>query len=109
MDGGTPFGQTPERTLLEAPANLWRGKEAVGGRVTVTSSRIIFQSHGFNAQTGTTEIPLADIQGVTPVNTLGIVPNGVRIALKSGGEHRFVVWHRDVLMRAIPSALSPAP
>lgn len=81
---------TSEQLLLDTPANMWRGAEAVGGRLHVTNQRVIFKSHSLNIQTGETHISLADIQSVSPVNTLGIVPNGPQIALKSGGAYKFV-------------------
>jgi len=91
----------PEQLLLDTPANMWRGAEAVGGRLHVTNQRVVFKSHSFNVQTGETHIPLADIQSVSPVNTLGIVPNGLKIALKSGVEFRFVTWGRQNIINTI--------
>ena len=91
----------PEQTLSDTIANMWRGAEAVGGRLKITNHRVIFNSHMFNLQTGLTEIPLVDIAQVTPVNTFGLVPNGLCITLKSGIEHRFVVWGRNKLITII--------
>lgn len=105
LDEQTSPGQPPEQTLLELPANLWRGSEAVGGRMTITNHRIYFQSHSFNVQTGVTEIPLRDIQSVGPCNTLGIVPNGLRVTLKSGTEFRFVVSGRANVIRIIQAQM----
>lgn len=38
-----------------------RGWEGVGGRLYLTNRRLVFESHAINLQTGTTDIPLADI------------------------------------------------
>ena len=91
----------PEQTLSDSIANMWRGPEAVGGRLKITNQRIIFTSHMFNLQTGPTEIPLVAIAQVMPVNTLGLLPNGLSITLKSGIEYRFVVWGRSRLINII--------
>ncbi len=99
----------PERAVLEIPANLWRGSEAVGGRLTVTERRVVFRSHGFNAQIGVTEFPLSDVAQVQPCNSLGIVPNGMRVVLRAGAEYRFVVWGRARVIAAIQAALPAAP
>ena len=38
-------------------ANLFRGKEAVGGHLHFEDQQMVFKSHAFNIQTGTTIIP----------------------------------------------------
>lgn len=55
-------------------ANLFRGKEAVGGRLHFEEQRMVFKSHAFNIQTGETVI------------------------LKNGVEHKFVVWNRKEII-----------
>lgn len=80
---------------------MWRGMEAVGGRLQITSRRIIFRAHRFNLQIMPSEIPLDNIADVSPSNTMGFVPNGLRIVLKSGIEYKFVVWGREGLINII--------
>lgn len=104
----TPLMPT-ESVVREGVANLQRGIEAVGGRLTLTSLRLVFESHGFNVQTGTTEIALAEISKVEPCWTrfLGVVPlapNGLAVTLTSGAEHRFVVFGRTEWRSAIQAA-----
>ena len=102
---GHPFmvnrPQVPEQMLEDVAANMWRGIEAVGGRLQITTQRIVFRAHMFNLQTMPTEIPLDNVASAEPCNTMGIVPNGVRVVLKSGIEYRFVVWGRDRLIDVI--------
>ena len=58
----------PGETLIkDGAANLQRGIETVGGRVHLTSQRLVFESHAINVQTGITIIPLESITGVDPV------------------------------------------
>ncbi len=95
-----------EQLLIDTPANMWRGAEAVGGRLHVTNQRVIFKSHSFNIQTGETQMLLGDIQSVSPVNTLGIVHNGLLITLKSGEAYKFVTWGRQTIINIIIANLS---
>ena len=98
----------PEAEALEADvaANLFRGMEAVGGRMKITSSRILFEAHAFNIQREPAEILLEDISEIRKVNTLGIVPNGLLIRTKTGIDYRFVVWKRKHLIALIRRLMS---
>lgn len=83
------------------PANLFRGKEAVGGHLHFKESEMIFKSHSFNVQTGDTSIPYKDIANVQTRNTLGLVPNGMLVTLKNGTEYKFVIWNRNEIISFI--------
>jgi hypothetical protein len=74
-------------------ANLWRGFEAVGGRMILTNQRVLFAAHNFNFQTTPLVIPLSAIETVVPSLTFGILPNGITIHC-SDKKYKFVVWHR---------------
>ncbi|WP_187414228.1 GRAM domain-containing protein [Nonomuraea sp. PA05] len=90
-----------EVVVRKGNANLWRGKEAVGGRLWLTSNWLVFHAHSVNYQAGVWAWPLKDIITTTPVNTLAIVPNGMEIALRSDERIRFVVHRRREWMNAI--------
>lgn len=91
-----------EKVIVDkAAANLFRGIEGVGGRLTITNKRVIFNSHALNLQAGTTEILISDIASVSKRNTLGIVPNGMSITLKNGTVYKFVIGKRDMLIKTI--------
>lgn len=92
-----------ESETLEADvaANFFRGMEAVGGRMKITSRRILFEAHIFNIQREPAEILLEDISEIRKISTLGIVPNGLLIRTKTGIEYRFVVWKRKHLIALI--------
>lgn len=87
-----------EKVLKNVAANLFRGIEAVGGRMKITSQRVLFEPHEFNFQTKSAEILLEEITEVQKINTLGIVPNGLLIRTKTGEDYRFVVWKRKQLI-----------
>jgi len=50
-----------EAIFKEGAANLQSGIETVGGRLSLTNRRLVFESHAFNVQTGATIIPLESV------------------------------------------------
>ena len=80
-------------TILHGPANLFKGYEAVGGMLTLTSDRLEFKPHVMNIQRQEETIELADIERVEKSNTLGLIPNAVKV-ITADGEFRFVVLNR---------------
>lgn len=95
-----------ETLLRHGAANMWRGIEAVGGRLYLTSERLVFESHGFNIQTGVTIIELPSISAVRTRRTLMLIPNGIELLLEDGTTQRFVVWRRAQWLSAITRARS---
>jgi len=65
-----------ESVIREAPANLQRGIETVGGKLILTTARLVFEAHALNVQRGSTEIDLAAVKSATPCWTrfLGLIP-----------------------------------
>lgn len=101
----------PGETLLrEGMANLFRGVEAVGGKLFLTDRRLYFQSHVINVHTGATEIALADIRDARAEWTrfwgIPLAPNGVYVDTHSGHEYRFVVFGRKAWINAITELIS---
>jgi len=94
----------PEVTLIDVAANLFRGPEAVGGRMQITTHRILFKPHAINIQKEPAEIDLKDVTEVGKRNTLGLVPNGMYVRAKDSTEYRFVVWGRSNLIKIIQAA-----
>jgi hypothetical protein len=104
-DQSNPPGESlPEVTLIDVAANLFRGPEAVGGRMQITTHRILFKAHAINIQKEPAEIDLKDVVEVGKRNTLGLVPNGLYVRTKDGTEYRFVVWGRGNLIKIIQAA-----
>ncbi|MEQ1506627.1 MAG: GRAM domain-containing protein [Myxococcota bacterium] len=101
--------ESGERVLRDGAANLQRGIESVGGRLTLTTARLVFESHALNVQTGTTVIPLSEIARIEPCWTkfLGLIPlapNGLAVTTAAGVEHRFVLFGRAAWLTAIVKA-----
>ncbi len=95
-----------ENIVKEGPANLQRGAETVGGKLTLTSQRLVFESHRFNIQTGASEIPLEAVVSATPCWTklLGFIPigpNSLSVKTRDGEEYRFVLWGRPAWIMAL--------
>ena len=95
-----------ETIVKESAANHQRGIETVGGRLFLTTQRLVFESHDWNVQTGTTIIPLLEIIRVEPawtkfLNLIPLMPNSIKVATRGGQEHSFVVFGRGEWMRAI--------
>lgn len=95
--------------LRQAPANLQRGLEAVGGRLILTADALHFQPHAFNVQTQSLTVPLAQIGAMQLrwtrlFGVLPVAPTSLVVQLLDGGEHRFVIGKREQWADAIRSA-----
>jgi hypothetical protein len=90
-----------EELIAMFAANLWRGYEALGGRMLLTNQRVLFEAHKLNFQTTPVAIPLSAIETVVPSLTFGILQNGITIRCYSGKEYKFVVWDRKRIISII--------
>ncbi len=95
-----------ERIVKEGGAGLQKNIETVGGMLSLTSQRLVFEAHKFNLQGGTTEVELSNIQSSRPCWTrfLGLIPlyrNSLAVFTKQGKEYRFVFSGRDAWAAAI--------
>jgi GRAM domain len=99
----------PEPILCDVAANLRRRIETVGGRLKITSTRVVFEPNALNLQRQPAEISLTDIASVSKINVFGISPNGMLIRTKRGVEYKFVVWKRDSLINIISEAMRVTP
>ena len=87
--------------LVTAWANLWRGVEAVGGRLTLADGKLSFRAHAINVQTEPLDLRVADIASARKYRSWGVIPNGLAVTMTSGVEYRFVVGRRDRFIRGI--------
>ena len=88
--------QTNEELVSEAAANLKRGIEFAGGRLTITTQRLIFEAHALNIQQQAAEILLKSIADIEPGNSLlGMLRNRLKVRTNSGIEYDFVVSRSD--------------
>lgn len=94
-----------ERTVIEVPANLWRGWEAVGGKLTITNQRVIFLPHGLNFHKAPVQIELDSIESVGPIRPqrglLRARVTRVKLRTKTGEDYEFVVEDGERLVGAI--------
>ncbi|MFI3165700.1 MAG: hypothetical protein R3Y45_05410 [Bacillota bacterium] len=86
-------------------ANLFRGIEAVGGKITFDDMGLTFKSHSCNVQTGETRIEYSQISTINKRNTLGVVPNGISIITKDNLEYNFVINSRKKVIEFLMSRL----
>jgi hypothetical protein len=104
-----PAGEVVEHS---APANHFQNFEGRGGRLFLTRRNLIFKPHRRNIQSNVVTIPREEIAGVAATRTLGVVPNGLKVALYDGTVHRFVVRDRERWVRVLTGSAdlgSPAP
>lgn len=87
--------------LEKVAANLFRGIESVGGRLSITTERLVFEPHAINIQSNILELNVHDIVKVEKRNNLLVVPNGMKLTTGDGKEYRFVVWNRSKIMELI--------
>ena len=95
-----------ERVLHQGPANHVRGIESRGGWLVLTERSLAFRSHGLNVQNAPLRLALADIRAAFGRRTGGLIPNGLRVDRKDGGEEIFVVGGRGEWLRALEAALA---
>ena len=60
-------------------ANMFLGKEAIGGKLGITEDTLVFHSHKFNIQKSTIRIPFEDIKSIKPCKVMWILSNGIEI------------------------------
>lgn len=93
--------KTDEKIEISRPANHFIGIEGVGGKIFITNQRFVFKSHAANIQAHELTVPFDDIIKIEFYNTLGIVPNGLKLVLASGKTEKFAVWKRSIIKQAI--------
>jgi hypothetical protein len=97
-----------EPIVKEGGAKHFKGLEAVGGRLVLTDSRLVFASHRFNIQVHEEAYPLAQIVAVEPRRGISLVGDGMAVILADGREERFVVFGRRDWMARIQAAKAGA-
>ena len=102
-----------EKAVRDGPANLQRGIESVGGRLFLTSRRLVFEPHGVNVQSRRLALRLRDIDDVYTswtrlLGLIPLVPNSIAVTTRDGKTHRFVLFGRADWVRAILDAVEDA-
>jgi hypothetical protein len=95
-----------EAIVKESAANFQKSIETVGGRLFLTTQRLVFEAHKFNVQGGTTELELSNIHSLRPCWTrlfglIPLFPNSLAVTTGQGKEYRFVLTGRHTWAEAI--------
>jgi hypothetical protein len=80
-----------EKILYESPANHFKSREGIGGKLYLTNKRLVFKSHSFNLEKHQLSISLSDIKQVDNYTRSELVNNGLSVTTKDGRTERFVV------------------
>jgi GRAM domain len=112
-DDSTADDAVAEEPLRDGPANLQRGWETVGGRLFLTTRRLVFEPHGLNAQQHRFVLRLTDIDAVSKCWTklLGLIPvapNSLAVEARDGTTYKFVLVGRGAWAEAILDAIDRA-
>ena len=97
----TSINSNGEEIIVSGRANHFKGAEAVGGKLYLFKDRLEFKSHGFNIQNHQQRIDITNITAVTFYNSLGIIPNGLKITTTYGAVEKFVIngrkhWKEEI-------------
>jgi len=90
-----------EEIVFQTPANHFKGVEGVGGKLYLTSKRLIFKSHSLNIQNHQLSISLTDINNADRYKTLGVVNNGLAIITIQNKTEKFVVEQVDEWLKQL--------
>lgn len=98
-----------ETLIHKGSANLLYKLDNTGGKLYLTSERLVFEAHKLNFAFGTQEIPLLKIKTVDTGWTkfLGFIPlfpNAVLVTTTEGKRFRFAVWGRKKWVKRIHNA-----
>jgi len=91
--------------VMTGRANHWRGQEAVGGRLTVTSTEVAFVPHGMNTQRDEARWLRSDVVTAGKGGSF----NDILIGLADGTQQRFVVFARRRWLSVFDEALGARP
>lgn len=98
-----------ETVLKNGGANMQRARETVGGKLTLTNQRLLFDAHAMNFQRGASEVWLQQVVGQKGgwtkfLGAIPLVPNSMVLTLADGQELSFVVYGRAAWLAAIEQA-----
>lgn len=98
--------------IREGFANMFKGKEAVGGKLYLDEKMLHHKPHAINIQKEETAVLLKEVASVERVRNkllgMPLLNNGLKVTLQNGREVRYVVnkagqWVEDV-ERAVADA-----
>ncbi|NJB35294.1 hypothetical protein HCO57_01700 [Croceivirga sp. JEA036] len=94
-ESNTPKLTPDEHIEIEDTTNLWRGIEAVGGKLYLTNKKLVFKPHKLNIQKGQINIHYNNITEIRKRKTAKVIDNGIQIKTHDGNEFNFVINERE--------------
>ena len=91
-----------ETILFETPANHFKEKEGVEGKLYLTTNRLVFKPHTLNIQNHQLSIKLNDIDAVDRYKTMHIVNNCLFITTNKNITEKFVVEEAEQWAEKLP-------
>ncbi|OCK42497.1 hypothetical protein BA195_09985 [Tenacibaculum soleae] len=95
-----------EQIEVHGPGNLFKGVEAIGGKIFLTNKRVIFKSHKINIQKISIDINYFNIKQINRTKTVKFIDNGIKITTKNHKEYNFVFNERDLWFSKINERLN---
>lgn len=97
-----------EDIIKKGTANRWKGIDAVKGKMYLTNSKLLHVPSALHFRRGDTIMPLKDIEAVEIDDNMLFklpVPNGLKVTMKDGDVHKFVVNRRKDWRKKMEAAL----
>lgn len=98
--------EADEEIIFQTGANHFKGIEAVGGLLTLTNQRLVFQAHYLNIQNHQLFIDLQNIRSFSRYKTLKIVNNGLLITTAETVVEKFVVQQPEKWFECLSERVS---
>jgi hypothetical protein len=80
-----------ETLIFEDNANLFKGQQAIGGKMLLTNKRLIFTPHRHNADINTENFFLQEIMGASETKIGSDINNALLLTLSNNVTERIVV------------------
>ncbi|MFT5925930.1 MAG: hypothetical protein ACI9WL_000673 [Rubritalea sp.] len=90
-----------ETLIKEYGANLFRGKEGVGGKIALTDKSLLFKSHKVNIQRGETVVFMEDITGFEINNRIFNLLNNEITLSTTDKDYRFIIQEREEFVKEL--------
>lgn len=95
-----------EHIVRETEANHYIEEKLMIGRLHLTNTRLVFQTHIQNFSQYNIDLPLERLSHVTYRNNLGLFSHGICVHENDGTVHCFSVWSRRKWKEAIEGLLA---
>ncbi|CAL2092753.1 hypothetical protein [Tenacibaculum sp. 190524A05c] len=99
-----PEYKTTESEIYAGEANLFRSGVSIGGKLFLTSERLIFLPHKFNFNKKIEYIELSEVNVFQSITSLNILNNTLAFTLENGTELIFIVNNIEIWMEEIERA-----